>query len=269
MALSRRKSNADEDVELGFNAGQMPLLRSSVRRMRTFLVIALLLAVALRGASQAQSAEPGHENSPPAYHHHFSDAQRWVAVFEAPDRERWQKPDEVIKALKLKPGQTVVDIGAGTGYFTRRFAKAVGPHGKAVGLDIEPSLVAYMRADAKRQGLSNYEARLVKPDDPELSPNSADLIFFCDVLHHIDNRPVYLRSLIPALRPNGRVAVIDFKKRADTTIGPPPRYRISRKEMIDEFRKAGFELIVEHRFLPYQYFLEFAPQNRLRKDPSL
>ena len=65
-----------------------------------------------------------------------------------PARAKWQKPDQVVRALNLKPGQTIVDIGAGTGYFTRRFARAVGPTGMAIGLDIEPGMVAYMKADA-------------------------------------------------------------------------------------------------------------------------
>ena len=146
-------------------------------------------------------------------HHGFSDAAHWAKIFESPERAKWQKPDEVVRALKLRPGQVVIDIGAGTGYFTRRFAQAVAPSGKAVGLDIEPDMVAYMQADAKKLGVKNYDARVVKPDDPELAPGSADLVFFCDTLHHMDNRVAYFRKLAVALRPGGRVAVIDFKKK--------------------------------------------------------
>jgi arsenite methyltransferase len=161
----------------------------------------------------------------------------------------------VVRALELKPGETVVDIGAGTGYFTRRFARAVGPSGEAVGLDIEPGMIDYMKADAMKLGLANYLARLAKPDDPGLAPDSANVVFFCDVLHHVDDRVAYLKKLASGLKPGGRVAVVDFK--ASAPIGPPASMKISRERMIDGFKQAGYKLVGEHNFLPYQYFLEF------------
>lgn len=187
--------------------------------------------------------------------HSFHNIERWAQVFESPERAKWQKPDQVVRALNLKPGQTVADIGAGTGYFTRRFARAVGPSGKAIGLDIEPGMVAYMKADAKKIRLSNYAARLAKPDDPELALHSVDIVFFCDVLHHVDGRVAYLGKLKLALKPGGRVAVVDFKKTAP--IGPPATMKLARGEMIAQFKEAGYRLVGEHDFLPYQYFLEF------------
>jgi arsenite methyltransferase len=210
------------------------------------LMAVLLLAHAPQARERALTA-----------HHGFGDVAHWAGVFESPDRVKWQKPDEVVRALDLKPGQTVIDIGAGTGYFTRRFAKAVGPSGAVIGLDVEPGMVNYMKADAKKLGLQNYHARVVKADDPELSPNSADVIFFCDTLHHVDDRLAYLRKLAPALKPGGRIAVVDFMK--DAPEGPPKRMKISREQMMEQFRKAGYDMVREHKFLPYQYFLEFEP----------
>ena len=190
------------------------------------LVIALMAVLLLPRALRAQ------EHAPTA-HHGFGDVAHWAGVFESPDRAKWQKPDEVVRALDLKPGQTVIDIGAGTGYFTRRFAKAVGPSGAAIGLDVEPAMIDYMKADAKKLGLENYHARLVKADDPELAPHSADVVFFCDTLHHMDDRVAYLRKLAPALKPGGRIAVVDFKK--DAPKGPPKRMKISREQMMEQF----------------------------------
>lgn len=208
-----------------------------------------LLGLFLQTAGAQQHAQGAH--------HGFSDTAHWAAAFESPARAKWQKPDEVVRALNLKPGETIVDIGAGTGYFTRRFARAVGPSGTAIGLDIEPGMVAYMKADAAKLKLSNYEAHLAKPDDPGLAPHSADVIFFCDVLHHIDERVAYLEKLKPALKPGGRAAVVDFEK--TSPIGPPPAMRITRSDMIAQFKQAGYRLIGEQNFLPYQYFLEFEP----------
>jgi len=221
-------------------------------RLGRYVAAALVAMLALT-MSSASVAQERAEGAP----HEFHDAQYWAKIFESPARARWQKPDEVVRALALKPGETIVDIGAGTGYFTRRFAKAVGPLGEAIGLDIEPGMIDYMKADAKKLGLKNYEARVVKPDDPGLAPHSADVVFFCDVLHHVDDRGAYIRKLAPALKPGGRVAVVDFKKTAP--FGPPASMRIAPGQMIDEFKQAGYRMDREHNFLPYQYFLEFEP----------
>ncbi len=190
--------------------------------------------------------------------HSFEDIDRWVTIFEDPKREEWQKPDEVVKMLNLRPGDVIADIGAGTGYFTRRFAVAVGPEGKALGLDIEPSMVKYMKEDAQKLGLKNYEARIVKADDPELAPESVDIIFICDTYHHIEERVMYLANLKKALKPNGRIVIVEFYKR-ETPVGPPLEMKLSEETVREEFRQAGYHLTRSPVFLPYQYFLEFKP----------
>jgi len=209
----------------------------------------MLLIVAAAHPASAQEA----------VHHRFEDAAHWATIFESDERTAWQEPDKVVDAMKLQPGQTVVDIGAGTGYFTRRFAKAVAPLGEAIGLDVEPGMVDYMKADAKKLGLTNYDARVVKPDDPALAPHSVDVIFFCDALHHIDDRAAYLRRLIPALKPGGRVIDVDFEKEP-LPVGPPPPHKLAREVVVKEFHDGGYRLLREHDFLKYQYFLEFVPQ---------
>lgn len=188
----------------------------------------------------------------------FSDIQKWVEIFESPDRAEWQKPDEVVQKMNLKSGDIVVDIGAGTGYFTRLFAKAVGPQGMAIGLDIESSMVKYMREDARKLNLKNYEARVVKPDDPELAAKSVDVIFICNTYHHIEDRLNYLKKLAATLKPNGRIVIVDFYKKP-LPVGPHSlEHKISEEEVKKEFQKAGYRLIRSLDFLPYQYFLEFA-----------
>jgi ubiquinone/menaquinone biosynthesis C-methylase UbiE len=102
----------------------------------------------------------------------------WAKVFEDPERDKWQQPKEVVRKMNLAHGDVVADIGAGTGYFTRLFADAVGPEGMAIGLDIKQSMIKYMNEDAKKLNLMNYTARVVKADDPELPPGSVDVVFF-------------------------------------------------------------------------------------------
>lgn len=171
----------------------------------------------------------------------------------ADNRERWQKPDEVIKALNLKPGMVIVDIGAGDGYFTWRFAAIVAPEGKAIGVEISRSDVRKMTADAKRRGLNNYEARLVPSDDPQLDPQSVDVIFLCDTYHHIDNRVTYFARVKAALRAGGRLAIIDYPE--DGTA-----HSIKKQTVIDELKQAGFAVAADHSsLLPRQFFLTFEP----------
>jgi ubiquinone/menaquinone biosynthesis C-methylase UbiE len=190
-------------------------------------------------------------------HHSFEEIEKWISLFEDPERRTWQKPDEVVNRLKLKPGDVIADIGAGTGYFTRLFAVAVGPKGKALGLDTEPAMVEYMRKDAEKKKLKNYIPVIVEPYAPGLDPGSADVIFICDTLHHIDDRVNYLRRIAPSLRPDGRIVVVDFYKKP-LPVGPPLWMKLKKEEVIEEFQQAGYRLTNSHDILPYQYFLEFS-----------
>ena len=206
-------------------------------------VMALLPATAVA----AQSHHTGH--------HKFDNAEQWAKKFDDPKRDAWQKPHEVIQALKLKPDAIVADIGAGTGYFAVRFAHML-QKGRVFGVDSEPSMVKYLNERAKRENLANLIAVAAEPGNPRL-PEKADLIILVDVYHHIDKREQYFRQLQQSLRPEGRVAVIDFKM--DSPEGPPPSARIVPDRVKKEMQSAGYALTQEHRFLPNQYFLIFQP----------
>ncbi|HZS04391.1 MAG TPA: methyltransferase domain-containing protein [Blastocatellia bacterium] len=174
---------------------------------------------------------------------------------EPDSRDKEQKPDEVLKLMNVRPGQVIVDIGAGSGYFTRRFAAAVGPGGKAVGVEIDSAMVRAMNADARRLNLTNYEARLVPPDDPMLSAASVDVIFLCDTYHHINDRVTYFAKVRQSLRPGGRLVILDYVRTNNNA-----RHSILKDEAVDELRRAGFRLAKEFDLLlPKQYFLEFEP----------
>ena len=155
----------------------------------------------------------------------------------------------------LKAGGRIVDLGAGSGYFTWRFAKAVGPEGKAIALEIESNLVEKLKSDASRKGLANYEARLVPTDDPQLAPGSVDVIFLCDTYHHINNRVQYFRKARQSLRQGGRLVILDMVRTAKN-----PDHSVVREEVIEELQQAGYRLAKELDFLlPRQYFLQFEP----------
>lgn len=183
------------------------------------------------------------------HQHHPPSSDEYAKVLEDPSRDEWQKPHDVIMALDLKPTDTVADIGAGTGYFARRFAL----HARRVyAVDIDVKLLAIMRTKTP----TNLITIVATPDDPRLREQSTDMIFFCDVLHHIENRPAYYAKLAKVLKPGGRIVVIDFYKRP-LPIGPPPSMKLSDQQVIAEFQKAGFALKMRLDTLPYQYFLFF------------
>ncbi len=180
-----------------------------------------------------------------------------LTAFEVPDRDDWQKPDEVLKSLDLKPGDVIADIGAGTGYFTRRFAEAVGPGGQALGLDISPARVQQMKEDAQESGLNSYKAILIKPDDPGLEPGSVDIMFLCNTYHHLGHRVDYFKRLSRSLKQNGRVVIVDFYKKP-LPVGPASvDHKVSKETVLEELRAAGYKLLHDRDFLPYQYYLEF------------
>jgi ubiquinone/menaquinone biosynthesis C-methylase UbiE len=183
------------------------------------------------------------------HQHHPPSSGEYAKVLEDPSRDAWQKPHEVVMALGLKPTDVVADIGAGTGYFARRFAEHAA---KVYAVDIDKDLLAIAQKDAPR----NLTTVLAAPDDPRLPEHSVDLIFFCDVLHHIANRAAYYPKVAKVLKADGRLVVIDFYKK-DLPVGPPPSMKLSDEEVIGELRNAGFALTNRLDILPYQYYLFF------------
>jgi ubiquinone/menaquinone biosynthesis C-methylase UbiE len=215
--------------------------------MKRFGFCVALCGALLQSAALAQA--------PHTHQHSFGDAEKWAKVFDDPQRDAWQKPHEVIQALALKPDAIVADIGAGTGYFSMRFAHMV-PQGRVYGVDTEPGMVRHLAERAKKAGLKNLTAVAGKAGDPRL-PEKADLVILVDVYHHVDDRERYFRQLRGSLKPGGRVAVIDF--RMDSPVGPPRSARIEPGRVKDEMKRAGYALAQEHEFLPNQYFLVFRP----------
>lgn len=202
---------------------------------------------------------PAAEPAAPEHHHHgggplvhrFQNAEQWAKEFDDPARDAWQRPADVVAAMKIAPGMTVADIGAGTGYFLPHLSRAVGDTGKALGLDIEPDMVRYMTERAARQKLANVEARMVALDDPQIAAGSVDRVLIVDTWHHIDGRPAYAAKLRAALKPGGAVFLVDFKKEAHH--GPPPSMRLAPEQVMDELRQGGLAPELVELGLPEQF----------------
>lgn len=185
-------------------------------------------------------------------HHMPHSAEEYAKILNDPARDQWQKPHEVVMSLGLRPDEVIADIGAGTGYFARRFAHHAGT---VYAIDIDPKLLEMTKKDAP----ANLKTILAVPDDPRLPKASVDTIFLCEVLHHIQNRAAYLPKLKQALKPGGRVVNIDFYKK-ELPVGPPVSMKLSEEQVIAEFKAAGFRLQKKFDFLPYQYYLVFTEE---------
>ncbi|MBN2196237.1 MAG: methyltransferase [Polyangiaceae bacterium] len=185
----------------------------------------------------------------------FEDVEKYIAFLERPDRAEWQKPDEVVAALKLTGDEVVADVGAGSGYFSFRLARAL-PKGRVVAGDVESEMVRHIHHRAVTEGVTNLQSVLIKPDDPEI-PTDADWVFICDVLHHVTERPAWLGKVVASMQPGARVALIEFKE-GDLPQGPPESAKIPKQELVKLFTGAGLVQNGEIQdLLPYQLFLVF------------
>ncbi|HEU0030024.1 MAG TPA: class I SAM-dependent methyltransferase [Kofleriaceae bacterium] len=231
--------------------------------MHRLFVLALVACHASPSPSPTPTPTPTPAPVPaPAaheHHHHdhsFQDADRWAAQFDAPDRDAWQQPAQVIEKAGIAAGDTVVDLGTGTGYFLPHLARAVGDTGKVIGLDSEPDMIAYVEKRIARDHLAHVEARVVPPDDPKLAPGSVTKILVVDTWHHLGQRTAYAKRLAAALacRPSGAaIVVVDFT--ADSPHGPPRDMRLPPETIVSELRAAGLTAEIATETLPHQYIV--------------
>jgi ubiquinone/menaquinone biosynthesis C-methylase UbiE len=182
--------------------------------------------------------------------HRFESADDWAKAFDDPARDAWQRPDEVIAALHLTPQMAVADLGAGTGYFTVRLARAV-PQGAVLATDVEPDMIRYLTERATREHLGNVRAELATQADPRLAPASLDRVLIVDVWHHVADRSALATAIARALRPGGEVAIVDFTLAASH--GPPAHHRLAPEVIIGELRAAGLDASLAPLTLPEQY----------------
>jgi ubiquinone/menaquinone biosynthesis C-methylase UbiE len=182
------------------------------------------------------------------------DLQLMLGRLEDPARARWQRPARLLGALGLRPGQTVAEIGAGSGYLVRRLARAVGPRGRVYAVDAEPRMLPVLLERLRRARIGNVTPVLGRDDDPLLPDRTCDLVLVVNTYHHFPGGPRFLRRLARLLRAGGRLVNVDFHRR-ETPVGPPLARRIARDAFLRDARRAGMRLVGEVTFLPYQYCL--------------
>jgi ubiquinone/menaquinone biosynthesis C-methylase UbiE len=186
------------------------------------------------------------------------DLELMLGRLEDPGRARWQRPARLVRALGLRSGQTVAEIGAGSGYLARRLARAVGPRGRVYAVDAEPRMLPVLIERLRRARIANVTPVLGRDADPLLPERSCDVVLVVNTYHHFPGGPRYLRRLRRLLRPGGRLVNVDFHRR-ETPVGPPLERRVSREAFLRDARRAGLRLVREATFLPYQYCLVLRP----------
>ena len=192
-------------------------------------------------------AHPPHHHEGHADHlGNPHDLEAYLAKLEGRDRAAWQKPDAVVRALKLRRSQVVAEVGAGPGYFARRLAKVAG---HVWALEAQPEIFEVLAQRAAE--VPNLAPVRVEPGDPRLPPASVDLVLLVNAYHHLSGVP-YLRALKRALKRGGRIAVVDFHPESE--LGP--QHKVSREDVLADAKRAGLRLVRQHTFLAEQYFLE-------------
>jgi ubiquinone/menaquinone biosynthesis C-methylase UbiE len=184
-------------------------------------------------------------------------AEEWIKTLDGPQRVAEMRIPDVVAALKLRPGQTVADIGAGSGLFEVPLATAVGSGGRVFAEDIDAGFFPEIRRRLTEAKVSNVETVLGKFTDPLLPVKNVDLALINDVMHHIENRAVFIKTLAGYLQPSGRVAVVDYEAgkgphTADTTL------QVSREQLTQWMRDAGLAQAEDIKMFPDKYFLIFA-----------
>jgi cyclopropane fatty-acyl-phospholipid synthase-like methyltransferase len=249
--------------------GRPTMLRSfpaSVPRLLALLAISVLFSTsfarAVEPAKTSSDAAAATETVPPplkfykgreiADAMHYSGAS-WL-VRES--REREEECSTMLKALHLKSGQTVCDMGCGNGFYTLKLAKIVGEKGQVLAVDIQPEMLSLLNERAKEEKLSNIKPILGTPIDPNLPEGRIDLILCVDVYHEFSNPEEMLAVMRKGLKPGGRIALVEFRAE-DPKVPIKPLHKMTKEQILKEWPANGFKLVEQFDKLPWQHLMFF------------
>lgn len=232
-----------------------------MRRFSFTLTIALVFGpLILLAAAQEKSVRPGI-NKP----FEKPDVPEYIGKFETESRDIFTQRKEIVSACNLKPGMRVADIGAGTGLFTRLFAKQVGSKGKVYAVDIAPRFIEHVEKTCKEADINNVSGVVCTADSARLPANSVDVVFICDTYHHFEFPFRTMASIHEALRENGRVILIDFHRiEGKSREWVLSHVRAGQEVVVKEIESSGFKKVAEKKLLKENYFVEFEKVNPRR-----
>lgn len=216
-------------------------------------IISFLLVAACTSKSDPHSKHAKHEKHPSANEFmHKSSFDELIQRFESPERDEYQKPTVVLELLGDLNGKTVMDIGAGSGYFTFRLADQ-GAH--VIAADVDDAFLEHIKKKRDEFGISNIELRKIPYDNPSLQQDETDLVLVVNTYHHIENRSEYFEKVRQGINQEGELVIIDFFK-TEVPVGPPVDHKIAMDQVIDELKMAGFKNFeIDVNSLPYQFII--------------
>ncbi len=224
-----------------------------IRWLITALTIAILAASLVAfGQDKGTPEVPEIERTPaPVMSYHGAE---WL---ERPSRDEEEQPYKVLETMGLENGDVAADIGCGTGYFSRKIAKQVAPDGKVYGVEIQPEFIEMLKENCAKEGIDNVVPVLGTATDPKLPEAGIDWIILADVYHEFQEPEAMLAAMRKALKPEGRVALLEYRLEGDSAAHIRIEHRMSDEQVLEEWLPAGFELVEQHEFLPSQHFFIF------------
>ncbi|MGI9551906.1 MAG: class I SAM-dependent methyltransferase [Aurantibacter sp.] len=214
-----------------------------------------------RGTDTVQVKAGGHEQHPdkqsehgPANEYmHQSSVKDLIERFESPERDAYQQPQKVLEYLGDVQGQTIMDIGAGSGYFSVKLAEKGA---KVIAADVDDEFQEFLQNRIEKNNLDNIETRKIPYDSPNLKEEEVDMVLIVNTYHHIENRPEYLTDVKKGTKPEGALVIIDFYK-SEIPVGPPLDHKLPIDVVVNELKKAGYTSFdVNVDLLPYQYIIK-------------
>lgn len=217
--------------------------------MKKQFFMAMLAMVSITANTMAQEHKHKKEN-PANEHMRHSSTDDLARRFESPERDAYQQPEKVLAYLGDLQGKTIMDIGAGSGYFS---VKLAAKGARVIAADVSDEFQAHLKKRIEENNLKNIELRKIPYDSPALADAEVDMALIVNTYHHIDNRAEYFAKVKKGIKENGELVVIDFFK-TDIPVGPPTDHKVSIDEVIAELKQAGYrEFEVEVGLLEYQY----------------
>src|SRR4051812_7946571 len=235
----------------------------------TAWLLALLVAI---GAACAQApaehpaAETGSPGAAASAKREPANVMSWEKAdwLEREGRAENEKPELVMQAMDLKPGMAVAEIGAGTGFFTRRIAKVVGPKGKVYAEDIQPQMLDFLKEHTAKEGVHNVIPVLGAETDPKLPAHGVDRVLLVDVYHEFQKPEPMLAAIRRSLAPGGTVALVEYRLEGETAAHINIKHRMSVEQVLSEWNAGGFELVRRIEILPSQHIFIFSARRGAR-----
>lgn len=234
--------------------GRLPKIALTAVLMTQVVSLASVAADKVKNAPLATRA-PVETNEDVAAEKEWN---KWLLTFENVTREIYNQRSAIIKALELKPGMDVADIGSGTGFYTFLMAKEVAPNGDIYAVDINKAFLKHIEQKAREQGIKQMHTVVCSKKSVGLPSNSVDLAFVCDTYHYLEYPKSTLVSINKALRRNGKLVIIDIDRRPDkSSEWVMKNVRTGKKEFIAEIEAAGFKKVKEESFLKENFMATF------------